>query len=126
MPVVVFCIFYIAGNQYQTESKHHETFCGFLLTKRIPVGQRIRGSPRGAQPTCARLGAQARPGGLCPPRLPPGLPLYSINTPIFQKPYGGRRKSIPATASSRNTRSNLNTIIEGFIMSIGASPMMRE
>ena len=26
------------------------------------------------------------PGGLCPPRLPPELPLYSINTPIFQKP----------------------------------------
>ena len=27
-----------------------------------------RGAPRGAQPTRARLGAQARPGGLCPPR----------------------------------------------------------
>ena len=31
----------------------------------------------------ARLGAQARPGGLCPPQWPLALPLCSINTPIF-------------------------------------------
>ena len=43
------------------------------------------GAPRGAQPTRARQEAQARPGGLCPPRVPPGPPLCSINTPIFQK-----------------------------------------
>ena len=29
------------------------------------------GAPRGAQPTRACLEAQARPGGLCPPRVPP-------------------------------------------------------
>ena len=44
------------------------------------------GAPRGTQPTRARQEAQARPGGLCPPRVPPGPPLCSINTPIFQKP----------------------------------------
>ena len=38
------------------------------------------GAPRGAQPTRARL------GGLCPPRVPPETPLWSINIPIFQKP----------------------------------------
>ena len=27
-------------------------------------------APRGAQPTGARQEAQARPGGLCPPRVP--------------------------------------------------------
>ena len=47
---------------------------------------RLGGPPRGAQPTRARQEAQARPGGLCPPRVPPGPPLCSINTPIFQKP----------------------------------------
>ena len=47
-----------------------------------------RGAPRGAQPTRARLGPQARPGGLCPPRWPPALPLYPINSQIFQKPSG--------------------------------------
>ena len=32
--------------------------------------------------------AQARPGGLCPPRVPLGPPLCSINTPEIQKPKG--------------------------------------
>ena len=32
-------VFYIAGNQYQAESKDSETFCGFFWTKRYPVGQ---------------------------------------------------------------------------------------
>ena len=38
-----------------------------------PVGPEKyqRGAPRGAQPTRARQEAQARPGGLCPPRVPP-------------------------------------------------------
>ena len=44
------------------------------------------GAPREAQPTRARQEAQVRPGGLCPPRVPPRPPLCSINTPIFQKP----------------------------------------
>ena len=84
------------------------------------------GAPRGAQPTRARQEAQARPGGLCPPRVPPEPPLCSINTPIFQKPQGSRRNTHPAAAESRTTRSNLDTITEGFTTSIGASPMMRE
>ena len=32
---------------------------------------RLGGAPRGAQPTRVRQEAQARPGGLCPPRVPP-------------------------------------------------------
>ena len=32
----------------------------------------------------------------------------------------------PAAGESRTTRSNLDTITEGFTTSIGASPMMRE
>ena len=59
----------------------------------------LRGAPRGAQPIRVRLEAQAHPGGLCPPRWPPAPPLCSINTPIFHKPYGCRRKSILAAAS---------------------------
>ena len=44
------------------------------------------GCPEGATTHQACLGAQARPGRLCPPRWPPAPPLCSINTPIFQKP----------------------------------------
>src|SRR3989337_1450782 len=53
VPVAVFLlVFYIAGNQYQTESKHRETFCGFFYgpediqwARAAPGG----GAPRGAQ-----------------------------------------------------------------------------
>ena len=72
-----------------------------------------RGAPRVAQPTWARLEAHERPGGLCPPRWPPAPPLRPINPQI-------------STTSSRTTRSNLDTITEGFIIPIGASSMMCE
>ena len=39
---------------------------------------------------------------------------------------GSRRKSIPAAAEYKTTKSNLDTITEGFIILIGASPMMSE
>src|SRR5215216_4994054 len=81
-------VFYIAEYQYQTESKHSETLRRFFMDQKTPNGprQHLRGAPRGAQPTRVRQEAQARPGGLCPPRDSPGPPLCSINTPIFQKP----------------------------------------
>ena len=85
-----------------------------------------RGVPRRGQPTRACQEAQARPGGLCPPGVPPGPPLCSINTHIFQKPQGKHQNIHRAAAESRTTRSNLDTITEGFTTSIGASPMMRE
>ena len=46
----------------------------------------LGGVPMRGQPTWARQEAQARPGGLCPPRFPPEPPLHSINTPILHKP----------------------------------------
>ena len=84
------------------------------------------GAPRGSKPTRARQEAQPRPGGLCPPRVPPGPPLCSINTPKIPEPQERQRNIHPAAAESRTTRSNLDTITEGFTTSIGASPMMRE
>ena len=83
--LLYFAFFYFAENQYQTESKRSETFWRFFWTRRQPMGRRGTwggGAPRGAQPTRARQEAQARSGGLCPPRVPPGPPLCSINTPI--------------------------------------------
>ena len=94
---------------------------GYYRAKR-----RSGGHPRWAQPTRARQEAQARPGGLCPPWVPPGPPLCSINTPKIPEPQGSRRNIHPAAAESRITISNLDTITEGFTTSIGASPMMRE
>ena len=90
-------------------------FLWIFLAQKISSGPgtHLRGAPRRAQPTRECLGAQARPGGLCPPRWPPAPPLCSINSPIFQKPYGSRRKSVPAAVESRTTKSNLDTITRG-------------
>ena len=100
-----FHVFYITENQYQTESKCHETLRRFFMDQKTRNGSwlHLGGAPRRAQPTRARQEAQARPGGLCPPRVPPEPPICSINTPIFQKPYGSRRKSIPTATKSRTT-----------------------
>ena len=67
-------VFYIAGNQYQTESKRSETPGGFFWARRKPVGQEsTRGAARGEQHPegrarrlrCALVGA-------APSRLPSG------------------------------------------------------
>ena len=85
-----FCLFfYIAENQYQMESKCSKTFWRFFGPQDIQWAREAPGdSPRGEQPTRACLGAQAHPGGLCPPRWPPVPPLYPINSQKFQKPSG--------------------------------------
>ena len=85
VPAAVFRFFYITGNKYQMESKHRETFCGFFMDQKTSNGleQHLGSAPRGAQPTRARLGAQARPGGLCPPRWPPAPLPCTINFQIF-------------------------------------------
>ena len=60
-------VFYIAGNQYQTESKCSETFCGFFMDQKTPNGleKHLWGALRVAQPT------RTRPGRWCPPQLTP-------------------------------------------------------
>ena len=80
-------VFYITGSQYQMESKRSETFCGFFLDQKTQDGTKKyqRGAPRGAQPTRARLGPQARPGGLCPPWGTPLVLLWPILCLLVQK-----------------------------------------
>jgi hypothetical protein len=48
VPVAIFAFFYIAGNQYQTESKHREIFCGFFMDQKTSSGpEKHLGVPRG-------------------------------------------------------------------------------
>ena len=63
-------------------------FMEIFLDQKVHNGPwlRLGGARRGAQPTMARQEAQARPGGLCPPRVPPGPPLCSINTQKYKNP----------------------------------------
>ena len=49
-------VFYIAGNQYQTESKRRETPWRFFMGQKTPDGPKkhLGGAPRVARPTRAR------------------------------------------------------------------------
>mgnify|MGYP005841708073 CR=1 FL=1 len=68
-------VFYIAENQYQTESKHRETFWRFFLDKKEPNGTELHlgvpqgghnppgraWGPRSTQMGCAHLGGLPHP-----------------------------------------------------------------
>ena len=116
-------VFYFVENQYKTESKCSETFWWFFLDQKTPVGPKKyqRGAPRGAKPTWMRLGWWVVPTSGAPRTA---SLLYKYHN--IPETLGESTKSIPATAEFRSTRSNLDTITEGFTTSIGASPMMRE
>ena len=129
MPVVVFLPYFcFTENPYQTESKHSETFCGFFLGQKTTVGRKEyqRRKTRWATHTWPRQPSLARSGVCWPTTASVPPPLSSINSHISRNPRESLRNTIPAAASSRTTRSNLDTISGGFTMSIGASPMMRE
>ena len=85
MPIVVFCMFFTSQEINTKWSPNAaKLFVDFFGPEDIQWAEEAPGgAPRGAQPTRAPLEAQARPGGLCPPRVPPERPLYSINNPKF-------------------------------------------
>ena len=66
-------VFYIAGNQYQTESKRSESFCGFFWTRRHPVGRR---STWGCSEVSTRH--QGTPGG-------PSVPWWVVPTSVASR-----------------------------------------
>src|SRR5215216_3439877 len=73
-------------NGVQMQRNFLENFYGLEDTtwaKEVPEG-----CPEGGTTHLGALGAQACPGGLCPPRWPPAPPRYSINCQIFQNPRG--------------------------------------
>ena len=104
-----------------------QNFTEIFLDQKEHNGPWLRlGVLRGEHNPPGRAGGPGAPWWVVPTSGAPGPPLCSIKTPILPKPLGSQRKSIPGAASSRTTRSNLDTITEGFIILIGASPIMRE
>ena len=81
------------------------------------------GCPEGAQPIRTRLGPQARPGGLCPPRWPPAPPLRPINSQIFQNSRGEPRSEVPplqaSVAMKNQSGARSGTLPEGEIITGG-------
>ena len=70
MPVVVFCMFFTSQEINTKRSPNAaKLFVDIFGPEDIQwAGEAPGGAPGGAQPTRARLEAQAHPGGLCPPR----------------------------------------------------------
>ena len=118
---MVFLELAAAGIDFRRLSQDFWNIGGIYRAKR-QCGRRSRW----AQPTRVRLGPRACPGGLCSLRWPPAPPLCSINTPNILETLGESMTINSSHRKFQNTRSNLHTISEGFIMSIGASAVMRE
>ena len=58
---VFLLVFAIAGNQYQTETKHRETLWRFFLDQKEPIGPELHlGVPRGAHNPLGRAWAPRR------------------------------------------------------------------
>ena len=83
-------VFYIAGNQYQTESKHRETFCGLFMGQKTPGGpkQHLGGAPREAQPTRACLGRPGAPWWVVLTSVASRTPSLHYKFPNIPEPIG--------------------------------------
>ena len=120
-------VFYIAGNQYQTESKCNETPGGFFGPEESHwAKEALGGLLEGSSIHQGAPGGPGAPWWVVPTSGAPWTDSLLYKYPNIPETLGESTKSIPATASSKNHRSNLDTITEGFIILIGASLMMRE
>ena len=82
-------VFYIAVNQYQTESKHREIFCGFFMDQKTSNGlEQHLGVPRGRNNPPGRAWAPDAPRWVVPTSVASRTRLRPINCQIFQKPSG--------------------------------------
>ena len=129
MPVADLHVFYIAGNQYQTESKRSETFWRFFWTRRQKMGQgSTRGvSRRGHNPPGRAWGSRRAPGG-CAHCGDPHTSSLLYKYPKIPETLGdstknnsSRRKFQNHEIQSRALFWHLargNTITEGFIISL--------
>ena len=89
-----FCLFFTSQKINTKRSPNTAKFFGdFSRQTRHTMGQEStrgvlrgeQGPPRWEQPTKARLGPQAHPGGLCPPRGTPLVLLWPIPCILAQK-----------------------------------------
>ena len=105
-------IFYIAGNQYQTESKHRETFCGFLWTRRHPMGQSSTwGCPKGGTTHQGTPGGPGAPRWVVPTSMASRTPSSPHKIPNIPKPLGvALDQKFRRCKASVSTRSNLDPV----------------
>ena len=111
------------SNEVQTQ----RNFLWIFWTRRHPVGRRSTwGCSEGSTTHQGAPGGRSAPWWVVPTSGGPWTDSLLYKYPNIPETLGSRQKSIPATAESRTTRSNLDTITEAFIMPIDTSSMMRE
>ena len=114
--LLFFACFYIAGNQYQTESKCNETRRRFFMDQKTPIGpaQHLGGAPRGAQPTRARQGAPGPPSApwwVVPTLVASYTPSLHYKFPNIPKPFAvALDQKFHRRKASVSTRSNLDPV----------------
>ena len=89
-------VFYIAGNKYQTESKHRETFCGFFFwTRRHQTGQ---------ESTWGVLRGEHNPPGharwVVPTSVASRIASSPYKFPKIKKPWSNLRSEVPLPQAS--------------------------
>ena len=114
------------------ESKRNKTFAMIFLGPE-DIHRAWRSSQKIVEESTSHRGA---PPSLWAPREPSNPILWPINSQIFPNQQKRQRKTIPAAASSRNTRFHLgafsgdllegDSITEGLHINSMAPPMMRE
>ena len=126
VPVAVVCMFFTSQEINIKRSPNATKLHGnFFWTRRNIMGPGCSwGSLEEGTPHQGAPGGPGAPWCVVPTSVAPWTASLLYKYPNI--PETQARKSIPVTAESRTTRSNLGTITEGFIMPIGASPMMRE
>ena len=82
-------VFYIAENQYQTESKHRKTFCGFSMGQKTPDGPKQHlGVPRGGHNPPGTPGPPSTPRWVVPTSVASHTPSLHYKFPNIRKPFG--------------------------------------
>ena len=105
-------VFHIAETQYQTESKHRETFCGFFMDQKEPNGLELHlgGAPRGAQPTRAP-GRPGTPRWVVPTSVASRTPSSPYKFTNIPKPFGvALDQKFRRRKASVSTRSNVDPV----------------
>ena len=86
----------------------------------------LGGSPEEGTTHQGALGGPGAPWWVVPTSVASRTASLLYKYPNLSETLGESTKINSNCLSSRTTRSNLDTITEGFIILIGASPMMRE
>ena len=108
------------------ESKRSETFCGFFYKKTSNGSEKRLGCSKGSTTHQGAPGGPRVPWCVVPTSSAPWTASLLYKYPNIPETLGESTKINSSRRKFQNHQIQLDTIMEGFIILIGASPMMRE